>query len=121
MDWLPSRARETIFGGVNSVARTLVFVIPNIELNRKSAAEIHPVDIVVSPDCAHHLRLERTIFTVRKADAGWKFAQRPTRRSGNLRPEAMRREDSSHKNHRGHGDSQKSHRQISTGFCCLKC
>src|SRR5580704_18650956 len=105
MDWFPSGAGKTILGRVNSVARTLVFVIADIQLNRKRAAEIHSVDIVIRTDCAHDLHFERTILAVGKADVGRKFTQRPMRRGGDPRSEAMRREDSSGKNHRGNGNS----------------
>src|SRR6202030_1156821 len=53
MDWAPSGARKKIFGRVNSVSGPLVFVIADIELNRRCTAEIHSIDIFIRTDCTH--------------------------------------------------------------------
>jgi hypothetical protein len=64
MDWLPPGARKTILGRVNPVTGALIFVIANIEFNRRGASEIHPVDIVIRTDCLHDLILVRAVHAV---------------------------------------------------------
>ena len=82
MDKLPTRSWETIFGRVNSFTGALVFVIAHIQFNRKSAADVHSIDVVIRTNRAHNLVIERTIMTVCKPDDGWKLAQRPLWRRG---------------------------------------
>jgi hypothetical protein len=101
---------------VNSVTGALIFVIPNVEFNRGRAANINSVDIIIRTDRLHHLLLEGALHTVRKADSGRKFMQRPLRPCGFSRPKTMRREDSSYEDERGDRGSHWSYGYTGAGF-----
>ena len=93
MDGFPSAAREAVFGRMDPVTGTLIFVVADVEFDRRCYPGIHSIDVIIRSNRFHHLRLVRKILAVPQGDSGRKFTQRPMHLRDVRRRDAMRRND----------------------------
>jgi hypothetical protein len=93
VDGFPSAAREAILGRMDPVPGTLIFIVADVEFDRRCYPGIFSIDVIIRSDRFHHLRLVRKIFTVPQCDCSRKVTQRPMRLSDVRRGDAMGRKD----------------------------
>ena len=89
----PSAAWKAVLGRMDPLTGTLIFVVANVEFDRRCSSGIHSIDVIIRSDRFHNFSLVRKILAVPQGDSGRKVTQRPMRLRDVRRRDAMRRED----------------------------